>query len=177
MVETRVDYDAESAMTNNKTSATISEPIKYDDKGNYYIEIAWENCNFYGSRVYQFGLLNKMNPETYDTTWDSSNDYSYGDLISFEDDNDAAAITKKIPLMPTASWSGDEEPDGTTPSDTTETKPSETTTTMQSTTTTTVTSSSVSGSGSDTGTADVLYGDTNLDGRVDITDAVLLNRA
>ena len=30
-----VDYDAESAMTNNKTSATISEPIKYDDKGNY----------------------------------------------------------------------------------------------------------------------------------------------
>ncbi len=48
---------------------------------------------------------------------------------------------------------------------------------MQSTTTTTVTSASVSGSGSDTGTADVLYGDTNLDGRVDITDAVLLNRA
>lgn len=24
-------------------------------------------------------------------------DYSYGDLHSFEDDNDAAAITKKIP--------------------------------------------------------------------------------
>jgi len=177
MVETRVDYDAESAMTNNKTSATISEPIKYDDKGNYYIEIAWENCNFYGSRVYQFGLLNKMNPETYDTTWDSSNDYSYGDLISFEDDNDAAAITKKIPAYANGELVWGEEPDGTTPSDTTETKPSETTTTMQSTTTTTVTSASVSGSGSDTGTADVLYGDTNLDGRVDITDAVLLNRA
>lgn len=98
-------------------------------------------------------------------------------LISFEDDNDAAAITKKIPAYANGELVWGEEPDGTTPSDTTETKPSETTTTMQSTTTTTVTSASVSGSGSDTGTADVLYGDTNLDGRVDITDAVLLNRA
>lgn len=44
MVETRVDYDAESAMTNNKTSATISEPVKYDDNGTYYIEIAWKTA-------------------------------------------------------------------------------------------------------------------------------------
>ena len=58
--------------------------------------MAWKNCNFYGNRVYQFGLLNKMNPDTYDTVWDSSNDYSYSDLISFEDDNDAAAVTKKV---------------------------------------------------------------------------------
>mgnify|MGYP001190172706 CR=1 FL=1 len=171
MVETRVDYDAESAMTNNKTSATISEPVKYDDNGTYYIEIAWENCNFYGSRVYQFGLLNKMNPDTYDTTWDSSNDYSYSDLISFEDDNDAAAITKKIPAYANGKLVWGEEPDGTKPSETTDVT---TTGTTDKGTATTTTAATVSGSGSG---SSVLYGDVNLDSRIDITDAVLLNRA
>ena len=175
MVETRVDYDAESAMTNNKTSATISEPVKYDDNGTYYIEIAWENCNFYGSRVYQFGLLNKMNPDTYDTTWDSSNDYSYSDLISFEDDNDAAAITKKIPAYANGKLVWGEEPDGTKPSETTDVTTTGTTDKgTATTTTTTTTAATVSGSGSG---SSVLYGDVNLDSRIDITDAVLLNRA
>ena len=174
MVETRVDYDAESAMTNNKTSATISEPVKYDDNGTYYIEIAWENCNFYGSRVYQFGLLNKMNPDTYDTTWDSSNDYSYSDLISFEDDNDAAAITKKIPAYANGKLVWGEEPDGTKPSETTDVTTTGTTDKGTATTTTTTTAATVSGSGSG---SSVLYGDVNLDGRVDVTDCVLLNKA
>ena len=177
MVETRVDYDAESAMTNNKTSATISEPIKYDDNGTYYVEIAWKNCNFYGSRVYQFGLLNKMNPETYDTTWDSSNDYSYGDLISFEDDNDAAAITKKIPAYANGELVWGEEPDGKKPAETTE--PVVTTTAENTTETAPVTSTTTVTEASATGTVDatVLYGDVNLDSEVDLSDAVLLNKA
>ncbi len=95
-IETRLDYDQEKSFTDGKNQAKISDPIKFDDNGTYYVEIAWENCNFYGSRVFQFGLLNKMNPETYDTVWDSKNDYSYSDLISFEDDNDAAALTNKV---------------------------------------------------------------------------------
>ena len=98
-IETRIDYDQESSFTDGKNHATISEPIKYDDKGTYYVEITWKDCNFYGSRTYQFGLLNKMNPDTYDTVWDSENDYSYSDLISFEDDNDAAALTEKVPVQ------------------------------------------------------------------------------
>ena len=95
-IETRIDYDQEKSFTDGKNEAHISEPVKYDDNGTYYIEISWINCDFYGSRVYQFGLLNKMNPETFDTVWDSTNDYSYSDLISFEDDNDAAALTDKV---------------------------------------------------------------------------------
>ena len=43
------------------------------------------------------------------------------------------------------------------------------TSSVTTTTTTTATSSSATG--------DVLYGDVNLDGRVDVTDAVLLNKA
>ncbi|HOF69125.1 MAG TPA: glycoside hydrolase family 9 protein [Ruminococcus sp.] len=66
-IETRIDYDQEKSFTDGKNEAHISEPVKYDDNGTYYIEISWINCDFYGSRVYQFGLLNKMNPETFDT--------------------------------------------------------------------------------------------------------------
>lgn len=112
-IETRVDYDQEKSFTDGKNEATISEPIKYDDNGTYYVEISWQNCDFYGSRVYQFGLLNKMNPETYDTVWDSANDYSYADLVSFEDDNDASAITDKITLYADDVLVWGTEPDGT----------------------------------------------------------------
>ena len=113
--------------------------------------------------------------QTYDTTWDSSNDYSYSDLISFEDDNDAAAITKKIPAYANGKLVWGEEPDGTKPSETTDVTTTGTTDKGTATTiTTTTTAATVSGSGSG---SSVLYGDVNLDSRIDITDAVLLNRA
>ena len=118
-----------------------------------------------------------MNPETYDTTWDSSNDYSYGDLISFEDDNDAAAITKKIPAYANGELVWGEEPDGKKPAETTE--PVVTTTAENTTETAPVTSTTTVTEASATGTVDatVLYGDVNLDGDVDLADAVLLNKA
>lgn len=118
-IYTRVDYDQEKSFTDGKNQAFISDPVKYDDNGTYYVEISWQNCDFYGSRVYQFGLLNKMNEETYDTVWDSANDYSYDDLISFEDDNDAAAITDKITLYADGKLIWGVEPDGTKPADST----------------------------------------------------------
>ena len=109
---TRIDYDQEKSFTDGKNYAHISEPIKFDDKGNYYIEISWLDCNFYGSRVYQFGLLNKMHPETFDTVWDPENDYSYSDLISFEDDNDAAALTDKVTAYVDGQLVWGKEPEG-----------------------------------------------------------------
>jgi hypothetical protein len=151
-IETRVDYDQEKSFTDGKNEAHISEPIKYDDNGTYYIEISWLNCDFYGSRVYQFGLLNKMHPETFDTVWDSTNDYSYGELISFEDDNDAAAITELITLYADDELIWGVEPDGTRPSDSSQVTPPTT-------------------SGSD---EEADYGDANCDGKVDIADVVLV---
>ncbi len=143
-IETRIDYDQEKSFTDGKNEAHISEPVKYDDNGTYYIEISWINCDFYGSRVYQFGLLNKMNPETFDTVWDSTNDYSYPDLISFEDDNDAAALTDKVTAYVDGELIWGVEPDGTTPNTTDNTEDK------------------------------TLYGDANCDGNVDISDAVLI---
>lgn len=144
-IETRIDYDQEASFTDGKNQALISEPVKYDDKGTYYIEISWQNCDFYGSRVYQFGLLNKMHPETYDTVWDSSNDYSYSELVSFEDDNDAAAITDKITLYADDKLVWGVEPDGTAAS-----------------------AEPVSPDG------DILWGDANCDGTVTVADATIL---
>ena len=109
-IETWVDYDAEDAMTSGKSHATISQPIKYDDSGTYYVEITWQDCLFYGSRVFQFRLTNKMNEETYTTTWDSTNDYSYQELISFADDNDAAIKTDKITVYADGELIGGVEP-------------------------------------------------------------------
>ena len=143
-IETRIDYDQEKSFTDGKNEAHISEPVKYDDNGTYYIEISWINCDFYGSRVYQFGLLNKMNPETFDTVWDSTNYYSYSDLISFEDDNDAAALTDKVTAYVDGELIWGVEPDGTTPKTTDNTEDK------------------------------TLYGDANCDGNVDISDAVLI---
>lgn len=117
-VQLFVDYDQQSGYSNGETQATISQPVKYDDNGTYYVEIAWENCDFYGSRVFQFRLVNKMDPDTYLVTkWDSSNDYSYSDLISFEDENSASAITDKITLYSYGKLVWGVEPDGTSASD------------------------------------------------------------
>ena len=117
----------------------------------------------------------------------TANDYSYADLVSFEDDNSAAAITHKVTL-----YAGDKliwgtEPDGTTAGNagdfvvpheneegtTTTTKPSGTTTTTTKPTGTTTTTSDPNGAGA-TGNDKVAYGDANCDGSVDMADAVLI---
>ena len=59
-----------------------------------------------------------------------------------------------------------------------ETTDSSAETTQTTATTTTATTTATSGNGETTETpADVLYGDVNLDGDVDLADAVLLNKA
>ena len=83
-IEARIDYDQEKSYSDGKNEAKFSGPFKYDDDGNYYVEMSWQNCDFYGRRVYQFALGYKQDTETYeDVEWDSTNDYSYADLVSF----------------------------------------------------------------------------------------------
>ncbi|MBQ9898994.1 MAG: glycoside hydrolase family 9 protein, partial [Ruminococcus sp.] len=113
-ITTRIDYDQEAGYTNNAHHAVLTGPFKYDDNGNYYVEVTWENCSFYGSRVYQFALTTKFDSElNVYPEWDSSNDYSYDELISFEDVNAAEAITNKITLYADGELIWGVEPDGT----------------------------------------------------------------
>jgi hypothetical protein len=118
----RIDYDQVAGYSNNKSQAVLSKPVKYDNKGTYYVEITWKDCKFYGSRVYQFALTTKMDPDKYVyPEWDSSNDYSYPDLVSFDDDNAAEAITDKITLYADGKLIWGTEPNGKTPADETNT--------------------------------------------------------
>ncbi len=143
----RIDYDQEKGYSNEKNSVKFTGPTKYDDNGNYYVEMQWLNCDFYGSRVFQFALGYKQDLETYeDVLWDSKNDYSYDDLVSFADVNDAAAITDKITLYADDKLVWGVEPDGTTPDDIKENpEPS-----------------------------GIVWGDANCDGQVNMADAVLI---
>ncbi len=116
----RIDYDQEKGYSNEKNAVIFTGPTKYDDNGNYYVEMQWKNCDFYGSRVFQFALGYNQDKVTYDDViWDSKNDYSYADLVSFADENEAAAITDKITLYADDKLVWGVEPDGTTPADST----------------------------------------------------------
>ncbi len=150
----RIDYDQEKSYSNGKNEAKFTGPFKYDDKGNYYVDIQWKNCDFYGSRVFQFALTTKMDEEkcVY-PHWDSTNDYSYADLVSFADENEAAAITDKITLYADGELIWGVEPDGTKPGE------SEKNTTATE---------------SEPDKTKVLYGDTNCDKVVELADAVLI---
>ncbi len=86
-------YDEENANTNGASFATISEPIKWDDNGTYYVEISWEGCEFYGDRVFHFGLIADMD-ENFKTNWDPVDDYSRQGL---EITDDPPTLTELIP--------------------------------------------------------------------------------
>ncbi len=86
-------YDEENANTNGASFATISEPVKWDDNGTYYVEISWEGCEFYGDRVFHFGLIADMD-ENFETNWDPIDDYSREGL---EITDDPPTLTELIP--------------------------------------------------------------------------------
>ncbi|MCM1226043.1 MAG: glycoside hydrolase family 9 protein [Clostridium sp.] len=78
-------YDEENANTNGESFATISEPVKWDNNGTYYVEISWQGCEFYGKRVFHFGLIADMD-SNYQTNWGPTNDYSRQGIEISEDE-------------------------------------------------------------------------------------------
>lgn len=137
----------------------ISGPYKYDKLADtYYVEIAWDGYNIANSgKKYQFtvGLY-------YGDKWDPSNDWSYDGLKMFEEDDAFFGTgnevrTDNICVYNDGVLVGGIEPDGTKPvqleKPTTEPTTEPTTKPTQS---------------------DIVYGDANCDGKVDISDAVLV---
>lgn len=131
-VQVDIFYDEENANTNGESFATISKPVKWNDDGMYYVEVSWKGCEFYGKRVFHFGLIADMD-ENYETNWNPDNDYSRQGIILSEDE---LLLTEYIPVYVDDELVWGEEPasDG-----------------------------------------NILYGDANLDGNVDIADAVAVS--
>jgi hypothetical protein len=103
-------YDEENANTNGESFATISEPKKWDDNGTYYVEISWEGCEFYGDRVFHFGLIADMD-ENFKTNWDPTDDYSREGLELSED---TLFLTELIPVYVNDKLVWGVEPEGGT---------------------------------------------------------------
>lgn len=137
----------------------ISGSYKYDKLADtYYVEIAWDGYNIANSgKKYQFtvGLY-------YGDKWDPSNDWSYDGLKMFEEDDAFFGTgnevrTDNICVYNDGVLVGGIEPDGTKP-----VQPEKPTTEPTTEPTTKPTQS------------DIVYGDANCDGKVDISDAVLV---
>ncbi len=135
-------YDEENANTNGESFATISEPVKWDDDGTYYVEISWEGCEFYGTRVFHFGLIADMDAN-FETNWDPTDDYSREGLEISEEE---LFLTELIPMYVGGEQVWGIEPGGSAPSDEPD-EPSET-----------------------------MYGDVNVDKKVNILDVIKLNK-
>lgn len=164
----------------------ITGPFQYNasfDPNVYYFEVAWDGYTIANSnKKYQccVGLY-------YGDQWDASNDWSYQglpvltDSEMFGDGNEVQ--TDYICVYAGGELVGGIEPDGSTPKpiETTTTEITTTTTTTTTTTATTTVTTTEGQTTSQTGTSNsntvsVLYGDVNLDGKVDLTDAITMNK-
>ena len=179
--------------------AEISKPIQYS--GNiYYIEVKFPD----GRVVLPISegqqqceeLIAFVMPD-YGSGWDSSNDFSakaLGKTTTGADGSSKGVMSPYVPVYINGKLYYGEEPDGTkadgmggtgsdTPKTTTTTKPvvtTTTTTTAPAPTTTTTTSTAPVVEPTTTSTTvtapnkDVVYGDANCDGTVELADAILI---
>lgn len=156
-------YD-QAAVEAAPADGVISGPYKYDKKANiYYVEIKWDGYTIANSgKKYQFtvGMY-------YGDKWDPTNDPGYKDLKIYKEDDAFFGTgnevrTDNICVYSDGTLVGGTEPDGSTPIPP---EPVESTTTTTTTTTTTKITSS---------NDEVLYGDANCNGTVEIADAVYI---
>ncbi len=137
-------YD-QAAVEASPADGVISGPYKYDKTDDtYYVEIKWDGYTIANSnKKYQFTL-----GMYYGDKWNPKNDPSYDGLKIYDNDDAFFGTGNEVKADNICVYSdgvlvGGTEPDGSTPSTTT----------------------------SSTG-SEILWGDANLDGSVDVADAV-----
>ncbi len=163
-VSVRVGYDQHSS---DKGAISISDPIQYD--GNiYYVKLSFAD----GSVVMPTGQSEHRSEcqfriaiaDNLGATWDASNDWSFQNLV--QGGEDAMIDTPYITMYDGDTLIWGIEPDGTTPEDVTPTEPSET----EPSDSPEEPDTNEGGSGSN----DILWGDTDLNGDVNIMDVIAL---
>lgn len=159
----RCDRD-QSAMyaSSGYSNAEISPVTQYD--GNiYYVEVSFPDGRVVlpiSEGMQQCEILLALVFPNYGSGWDASNDPSNKELLNSED----SIVSMYVPVYINGELYYGTEPDGTTAdgnSSSVPTTTSPTTTATKPATTTTV-------------AEEVIYGDANCDGNVDISDAVMV---
>lgn len=159
----RCDRD-QSAMyaSSGYSNAEISPVTQYD--GNiYYVEVSFPDGRVVlpiSEGMQQCEILLALVFPNYGSGWDASNDPSNKELLNSED----SVVSMYVPVYINGELYYGTEPDGTTAdgnSSSVPTTTSPTTTATKPATTTTV-------------AEEVIYGDANCDGNVDISDAVMV---
>ncbi len=154
-IQIRPDYDMMASDTNKKYEVSY-EIVQYDDKGGCYVELTWPAYKFYGKMAYQFAIMDQKQDADYKFIWDASNDYSRQGIVSAEEKgvslNAAPEEFDRITMYVDGEQVWGVAPEG----------------------------ADIGGSSSKTteqqDSSKVMYGDVNCDGKVDVTDAVLLAR-
>ncbi|MDO5558880.1 MAG: glycoside hydrolase family 9 protein [Oscillospiraceae bacterium] len=179
--ELRQLYDQTAAETDYK--AELSSFKQYKDN-IYYVEVSWDGYVIAGSnKKYQFAL----GTYSWGNSWNPDDDWSHQDLVQFDDAFKATPQKcEYICVYDNGVLVGGTEPDGSVPqSSVTTTQPQETTaatTTTKQTTTTTAQQTTTTDPVKTTTTTqqtvppDVLYGDLDLNGEVEMTDMTLLSQ-
>ncbi|MCD7890693.1 MAG: dockerin type I repeat-containing protein [Ruminococcus sp.] len=160
----RCDRD-QATMYSDVSPAEISSPILYKDN-IYYIEITYPDGRAalpISEGRHQYELMLALVFPDYGSGWDASNDYSNTELLDTED----AVITEYIPVYIDGVLYYGTEPDGTTADG--GMTPTEASTNAVTEATDSTTDSETD---STTDSSDILWGDANVDGAVDISDAV-----
>lgn len=167
-VTAQVNYDQHSA---DKGKISISQPVQYDGSV-YYVELTFGD----GSVVMPTGQSEHRSecqfrisiPDNLGIEWDATNDYSFQDLA--QGGEDAMVDTPYITMYDDGVLIWGTEPDGTTAKPTEPADPKPTT----PTTPTTPSEDKTTESG---GSTNILYGDVDLSGKVDILDVIILNKS
>ncbi len=173
-VEVRIGYDQHAG---GKGAVSISDPVQYD--GNvYYVEIVFDD----GTVVMPTGQSEHRSEcqfrvgvsDSLGVKWDATNDYSFQTLEKGSED--AMVDTPYITMYDAGTLIWGTEPDGTTPEETQpSTKPTEAPDKPTEEPTTKPTEEPDQPTNG--GTTNVLYGDVDLSGSVDILDIIVLNKA
>ena len=170
--------------------ATVSGPYKYegDASGNiYYALIKFEDgraiqptgqSEHRDEVQFRVSIPDAIDGQSTKGAWDPTNDWSYKGGISKDTDlKKANSLNKNMTMYVDGKLVWGTEPDGTEPEPYTvpgkEPVSSTTTTTTTSTTTTSTTTTTVTTSTTST-VDDILWGDTNCDGTVELADAILI---
>lgn len=149
-VSVRIGYDQHSA---DEGKISISDPIQYD--GNiYYVKLSFADGRVVmptGQSEHRSECQFRISiPDNIQNVWNAENDYSFKGLV--QGGEDAMVETKYITMYDGDTLIWGTEPDGTTPQPTTDPSTTEPT------------------------TADLsnIWGDANLSGDVDVSDAILV---